>query len=50
MHGKKITYYKSGIIQETGSFLNDKKDGFWCQYDTVGVEIECVEYKKGIKQ
>ena len=50
MHGEKLTYYKSGLIKEKGNFTKDKKDGFWCQYDTIGVEIECVEYQKGIKK
>ena len=42
--------YKSGIIKERGSFLKDQKNGVWCQYDTLGTEIECIEYKKGIRK
>ena len=50
MNGDRVTYYKSGLIKERGSFLKDKKNGFWCQYDTLGAETECVEYKQGIKK
>ena len=32
------------------NYFKDKKNGFWCQYDTLGAETECVEYKQGIKK
>ena len=50
LNGEKISYYPSGIVKEKGSFVKDKKHGFWFKYDTVGYQIERVQYKNGIKK
>ena len=48
LNGEKTTYYPSGLVKEKGSFKNDLKHGNWCNYDSLGSEINCVMYRNGI--
>ena len=48
LHGESVYHYPSGNIKETGFFLEDQKDGDWCRYDSLGYQIECVNYKAGV--
>ena len=50
LNGEKLTFYPSGILKEKGTMLNGYKHGRWCIYDSLGVELDCVKYKKGIQK
>ena len=50
LNGEKIIFYPSGLIKESGGYIDGKKNGLFCNYDTLGVELNCVKYKKGIQK
>jgi len=41
-----MLYFPSGIIKEQGNFKNGEKIGKWLTYDSLGVQINSIKYKK----
>jgi antitoxin component YwqK of YwqJK toxin-antitoxin module len=49
MNGGFISFYKNGIVENEGNYLNDLEEGIWIKRDTLGLMTDSSIYKKGIK-
>lgn len=49
-HVDVVAYYENGQIKETGSYLNNKPNGQYRQYDVAGVLISAGEFVNGKRE
>lgn len=47
--GKIVAYYENGQVEETGTMLENTKEGNWYRYDQAGNKLAIAQYRKGQK-
>lgn len=49
-HERFVTYYETGRVKESGSFLDGRRDGVWRQFDENGALLARAEFINGQRQ